>query len=455
MVNLKINVEKLSLSILFLFVLCIPSGCYAKINTKEKSTNTFVLQNNTLRKKADIKEMNIVVVRKNELLLISLNKKDENIILDNNGIFSRPLISTNRENVSYLKNNVLYITTNKIQHIKVADNVSQLSFSWQNEHSLLYSTISGGLYIYDVINKINKPYIQNEFNYQNITLDNDGGIYAEKYKYFKKNGTDYINDYGVIYFDPVTKDEKIVIKSIPSKINTGGDLGMYPIITGISKDNKYLYIWKHPHAGSLAADGVNLAIFDIFNNRLIEYTNPNMISLAYSDNLSPNPINSRYLALIYGAGREMGNNKNLVILDILNGKFQYLCPKGKVSMTPFFTNDGKTILFACSDEQKSITGGLTQWLLNGKHHIYSIDTTSNKIKQLTNSLHYFDFSPHFIDNKKIIFFRSDKDENVSIWEYENGKEEMLADGLIFYTDFSYSSQSSFGHFNTSQFTDIK
>ena len=333
--------------------------------------------------------------------------------------------------------------------------MSQLSFAWQDENSLLYSPTSGGLYEYDIVNKISKPYLQNKFNYQNITLDSSGKIYAEQYLYYKKNGSDYINDYGVLFFNPVTKEKNIVIKSIPSKIDTGGDLGMYPIITGISMDDKYLYIWKHPHAGSLAADGVDLAVFDIFNNKLIEYYNPNMISLGYSDNISPNPKNSRYLALIYGAGREMGNNKNLVILDILSGKFQSLCPKGKAAMTPSYSNDGKTILFACSDEQKTITGGLNQWLLNGNHHIYAINTDTKQIKQVTNNKYYFDFSPHFIDNNKILFFRSDKDENVSIWKYYNGKEKMLADGLIFYTDLNYSSQSYYGHFNTTLFTDIK
>ena len=82
--------------------------------------------------------------------------------------------------------------------------------------------------------------------------------------YYKKNGYDYRDDYGILFFNPVTKDKKIVIKSIPNKMDTGGDLGMYPIITGISKDDKYLYIWKHPHSGSLAADGVDLAVYDTF-----------------------------------------------------------------------------------------------------------------------------------------------------------------------------------------------
>lgn len=399
--------------------------------------------------------MNAVVVRKNELLLVSLNNKDANTTLDSEGIFSRPLISPDKSQVSYLKDNVLYVTTNKLEHIKIADTVSQLSFAWQDKNTLLYSPTLGGLYAYDVINKISNPYLKNDYNYQNITLDNSGRIYAEQYLYYKKDGFDYIKDYGVLFFNPITKEEKIVIKSIPNKMDTGGDLGMYPIITGISTDFKYLYIWKHPHAGSLAADGVDLAVYDILKNNLIEYTNPNIISLAYSDNISPNPKNSRYLALIYGFGREMGNNKHLVVLDILTGKIQSLTPKEEASMTPYYTSDGKNILYASSEEQKEGIGGLNQWLLCGSHHIFTIDTITKQIKQLTDNKNYFDFSPIYLNNKDFLFFRSDKTENVSIWKYENGRETMLADGLIFYDDKNYPIQNYFGHFNTTLFTDIK
>lgn len=271
----------------------------------------------------------------------------------------------------------------------------------------------------------------------------------------KKNGYDYRQDYGILFFNPVTKDKKIIVKSIPNKMDVGGDLGMYPILTGISKDDKYLYIWKHPHSASLSADGVDLAVYDLLNNNLIEYTNPNIISLGYSDNISPNPKNSRYLALIYGGGREMNNNKDLVVLDILTGKFQSITPKDEAAMTPYYRSDGKTILYASSPEQKQGILALSEWLSNGKHHIFSIDTTTKQIKQLTNNKIYFDFSPKCIDNKDIIFFRSDKDENVSLWKYDNGKESMLADGLIFYTDMNYPSQNYYGHFFTSLFTDVK
>jgi len=455
MISFRVKAENLAITILLLITIFITSGCERKITTDDKIIETSTLQNTTVKKTQAIKEMNVVVVRKNELLLVSLNDKDKNITLDSGGIFSRPLISTDKSQVSYLKDNILYVTTDKLEHIKIADNASQLSFAWQDKNTLLYSPTSGGLYFYDVVNKISKPYLQNKFNYQNITLDSKGRIYAEKYLYYIKNGFDYINDYGVLFFNPITKKENIVIKSLPTKIDTGGDLGMYPIITGISNDDTYLYIWKHPHAGSLAADGVDLAVYDILNNKLIEYTNPNIISLGYSDNISPNPKNSRYLALIYGGGREMGNNKDLIVLDILTGTFQSLSPEGEASMTPYYLGDGKTILYASSEEQKDVTGALTQWLLSGSHHIFSISATTKQIKQLTNNPNYFDFSPIYIYNKDILFFRSDKTENVSIWKYANGRETMLADGLIFYDDMNYPTQSYYGHFNTSLFTDIK
>jgi len=449
MMNLRVKTKTLAITMLFLITIGITSGCAQKTNNAKKSIETSMLLNTT------IKKMNAVVVRKNELLLVSLNNKSENISLDNGSIFSRPLISPDKKQVSYLKNNILYITTDKLAHIKVADSMSQLSFAWQYKNVLLYSPTSGGLYVYDLASKISKPYLKNKFNYQNITLDSKGRVYAEKYLYYRKNGSDYINDYGVIFFDPVTKEENIVIKSIPSKIDTGGDLGMYPIITGISKGAKYLYIWKHPHAASLATDGVDFATYDILNNKLIEYANPNIFSLGYSDNISPNPKNSRYLALIYGGGREMFNNKKLVVLDILTGKFQSLSPKGEAAMTPFFLCDRKSILYASSEEQKYVPDALTKWLSSGKHHIFSIDTNTKQIKQLTNNGNYFDFSPTYVNNKDILFFRSDKDENISIWKSENGRETMLADGLIFYNYMDYPNQNYYGHFNTTLFTDIK
>ncbi|MBU3113758.1 hypothetical protein [Clostridium lacusfryxellense] len=459
MVNSKSDLQKFSIIMLLLITVAITIGCMVKLNTDFQSIETSTLNNDDLKDISSTGNINIVVIRKNELLSVSLNGK--NITLDSGGSFSRPLISPNKKYVSYIKDKNLYITTDKHEHIKVAHNpidlsfALQLSFAWKDENTLLYSPTSGGLYSFDVVNKISKPYLANKYNYQNITLDVTGGIYAEQYLYYKKNNSYFINDYGVLFFNPVSKEEKIVIKSIPNKMDTGGDLGMYPIISGISNDYKYLYVWKHPHSGSIAADGVPLAVYDILNNKLIEYENPNIISLAYKDNISPNPKNSRFLALVSGEGRFMGNNKHLIILNILTGKFQSIPPKEYAFMTPNYSGDGKTILYASSKEASYAPGNIAQWLLSGNHHIFSIDTTTKQIIQLTSNSNYFDFSPIYVNNKDMIFFRSDKTENVSLWKSVNGQETMLTDGIIFYNDMDFPVQNYYGHFNTTLFTDIK
>lgn len=466
MVNSKSDLQKFSIIMLLLITVGITIGCKVTLNTGLQSIESSTIHNDDLKNTSNKGNINIVVIRKNELLSVSLNGK--NIILDSGGSFSRPLISPNKKYVSYIKDKVLYITTDKNEHIKVANTpidlsfALQLSFVWKDENTLLYSPTSGGLYSFDVVNKISKPYLVNKYNYQNITLGLAGGIYAEQYLYYKKNDSYFINDYGILFFNPISKEEKIVIKSIPNKMDTGGDLGMYPIISGISNDYKYLYVWKHPHSGSLAADGVPLAVYDTSNNKLIEYENPNIISLAYKDNISPNPKDSRFLALILGEGRFMGNNKHLILLNILTGKFQSIPPKGYAFMTPYYSSDGKTILYASSKESKYELGNISQWLLSGNHHIFSIDTATKQIQRLTSNPIYFDFSPAYINdnlenkNKKdIIFFRSDKTENVSLWKSVNGQETLLTDGLIFYNDMDYPVQNYYGHFNTTLFTDIK
>ena len=400
------------------------------------------------------KDIDAVVVQKNTLLSVSLYNKTENTILDENGVFSRPIISPSKKFVAYIKNKNLFITDSNYTYIKIADNIDPLAFSWQNGNNLIYSPRKGGLYIYDISNKVIKVYIKNESNYHNITFDSKGNIYAEKYNFYKKDGSDYIADYGIVFINGNTKDEKLVIKSIPSDLSGSGSLGMYPVIAKIAKDDTYLYIWEHPHSASMAADGVDFATYDILNNKLIEYKSPNIISLAYRDNLSINPKDSKSVALIYGAGREMSRNKHLVILDVLHGNIKDLTKENVTTMTPNYLCDGKTIVYASSLEQYGTKENIDEWLTNGKHHIYSMDTMTKKIRQLTSNPNYFDFSPKYISNNMMLLFRSDNSDNVSLWKLQNGKETILADSLIFY-DTSYPIQNYYGHFNTELFTDIK
>ena len=87
MINLKLIAKRLTITMLLLTIIVITSGFASKISTGEKGIDTFALRYTSINKTLDNKRMNAVVVRKNELLLVSLNDSDKNIILDNGGTF--------------------------------------------------------------------------------------------------------------------------------------------------------------------------------------------------------------------------------------------------------------------------------------------------------------------------------------------------------------------------------
>lgn len=407
---------------------------------KDESSNNFRQQ--------DEKTM-AVVVKTKELDLIDL-KSNSVTILDSGGMFSRPVISLDKHNIAYLKDSALFVTNLQGEKTKVADN-APLSYTWFDKNHLLYSPESEGIFIYDTEKKESQPYIKNEFSYENITLGAAQNIYAEKYRYYQKDSNKFIQDYGIVLFPSDTTAEHLVIHSIPSN-DQQNSLGMYPVIAGISKDCRFLYIFEHPHAGSLAADGLSLASYDTKSNQYLKCSNQQIVTLRYNDNISSNPENSKDIAIIKGSGREMNVNKTLGILNVVTGAFERLLPEGQAAMTPYYSEDGQDILYAAS---KEITGvqNMSQWLKAG-HYIYKINIETKQITQLTNSLNGFDFAPIYINAHDIVFLRMDSEENAAMWELKNGQETKLVDGLIFYND-QYKTQGYYGHLNNSAYLDIK
>lgn len=343
------------------------------------------------------------------------------------------------------------MTTQNGEKTKVQADAPLLSYVWLDKNHLLYSMESGGINIYDSETKKSDPYVKNEFSYDNLTVGENQKIYTEKYRYYIKDANKYVQDYGVVLFPPDTKKEQLVIPSQPSD-DRQNSLGIYPVIAGVSKDSRFLYSFEHPHSSSLAADGLGLGFYDTKSNQYIKSLKQKVITLGYSDNFSANPVNTEYIALINGAGREMNYGKTLGILNVLTGTFESLLPQDQTAMTPYYSADGKNILYASSQEIKNIQG-IGEWI-KVKHPIYKINVKTKQITQLTNSPNGFDFAPVFINTKDIVFLRADSVGNVSMWELENGKEIEIIDGLVFYRD-QYKTQNYYGHFNNSYYINIR
>ena len=391
-----------------------------------------------------------VIVKTNELDLVDFKSNNKIMNLDNGGVFFRPIISSNKNYIAYQKDSILYVTTQNGEKTKVYADAPLLSYVWLDKKHLLYSMESGGINIFDSETKKSDPYVKNEFSYDNLTVGENQKVYAEKYRNYIKDANKYVQDYGVVLFPPDTKKERLIIPSQPSD-DRQNSLGMYPVIAGVSKDFRFLFIFEHPHSASLAADGLGLGFYDTKLNKYIKTKNQQIITLGYSDNFSADPVNSENIALINGGGREMNYCKTLGILNVLKGTFESLIPQGQTAMTPYYSANGKNILYASSVEIKNIQG-IGQWI-KVKHPIYKINIEIKQITQLTNPLNGFDFAPVYISNKDIVFLRADSVGNVSMWELENGNETKIIDGLVFYSD-QYKTQNYYGHFNNSYYIDF-
>lgn len=358
------------------------------------------------------------IVKTDGLWLYNLSNISNKVKADGSNNITMPKLSPDGVKIAYTKNNALYLWQKGKSTIKIADNI--VSYCWQ-DNNLCFSVNSGGLYSYNLNTKKQNSYISGKDFYDNIKADCKGMLYAEKYT-MQSDGIVYSD--GVISYNIATNKENIIIKGIQQDLNNNL-LGWSPEILKITSDCNYLYIAKYPNSASLAADGVSLMRYGINTQKTTQLNG--ITILDYADNISQNPADGNTFAVINGEDREMNTNKVLGIYNVEKQAINELSPKGFVAMTPFYSNDGKTILYSASPENKNST---EEWMKQGSQHIYSINTSTKKITQLTNSKKYFDFAPFYIgDGKDIGFFRLEDENKLSLWKLVNGKEQLITNNI--------------------------
>lgn len=424
------------------------------------STNVFAasdVMSNSIVKSTEF----TVFVSKDGLYILNL-KEGNSIMIDKGEQIKQPLISKEGLKVAYTKSDDLYIyniKTNEIEEVAKAVE----SYDWDSKGDLVYSTKDAGLFIYNIDTQKSISIIRDS-NYYNINCDNKNKIYANKRSEYSEGNSVYSKNLGIISYDLNDKIEKLILESKPS---TDTELGSTPNISKISKDDRYIYIWNKPNSASMASDINEFAVYDIVNNKFIEFNNgdknldidnPNNIyALAYKDNISQNPVNSSIVAINEGYGREMFSNKTLGTLNIETHAFTKLLPEGQVSMTPCYSEDGKNILYSGtkaleSEDQNSTTPIFTIWQ-NQPHYIYEVNTETQKITQITNSK-YFDFMPKYLSDNEILFVRAEGN-SFSLWKIKDGAETKIADSLNFNSDASnYMNSWYYGHYKTEMVIDL-
>jgi beta-lactamase regulating signal transducer with metallopeptidase domain len=302
-------------------------------------------------------------------LYMSELKENNPIKLDDGVQIKEPVISKDGSYVAYTKDDNLFvcnISTKEKQEVAKAI----LGYNFDSKRELIYSTNNTGMSKYSADIKKSTNLISNEYKYYNIYCDSNNKVYANKKLEYTEGKDSYSKSLGIISYDLDSNSEKLLLESKEAGNEEIGEdhtnaqmlveIGSTPTIYGLSNDDKYIYIWNKPNSGSMSSDINEFVIYDIENNKLIEGGNndnpqdKNVYGLAYKNNISQNPLNSKLIAVNAGQYRDMFNNKALGVFNIDTNKFVNLLPENQVSMTPAYSKDGKSILYWLNEKLTSV-----------------------------------------------------------------------------------------------------
>lgn len=404
------------------------------------------------------KTTEFAVFAANDGLYMSELKENNPVLLDKSDKIKLPIISKDGLFVAYTKEDNLCVCNIKTHEvIEVAKNVE--SYNWNSSGKLIYSVKNAGISAYNTNSKNSVNLINNEYNYYNINCDSKNKIYANKSLEYTKDNKQYTKLIGIVSYDLDSKEEKVLLESKEGDGKEIGEqatysellesIGSRPNVSKISSDDRYLYIWNKPNAGSMSADMTGFAVYDILNNKFVE--NNNMIALAYKDNISQNPVDSNIVAVNNGEYRDMYSNKTLGIFNVQTNTFTSLIPEDQVSMMPDYSSDGKNIVYSGTESLKDgISQSMKDWE-SQQHYIYQVNVETKKVTQITNN-NSFDFMPKYLLNNEILFVRKDGD-SYSLLKTKDGVETKLADSLSFNST-AYTKSWYYGHYATEQVIDV-
>jgi Antirepressor regulating drug resistance, predicted signal transduction N-terminal membrane component len=432
------------------------------------STSVFAANNitsnssNKLNESSAIAKVNdFAVFVADDGLYMSELKDNNPVKLDEGAQIKKPVISKDGLFVAYIKDDNLFvcnISTKEKQEVAKAI----LGYNFDNKGELIYSTNNTGMSKYNADTKKSTNIISNEYKYYNIYCDSKNKVYANKKLEHTEGKDTYSKSLGIISFDLDSNSEKVLLESKEAGNEEIGEnytnsqmlvaIGSTPTIYGLSNDDKYIYIWNKPNSGSMSSDITEFVVYDIENSKLIEGGNNdnlkdnNVYGLAYKNNISQNPLNSKLIAVNAGQNRDMFDNKTLGVFNIDTNKFVNLLPENQVSMTPAYSKDGKSILYSSSNklEYKNDKENLLKTWQSAPHNIYEINLENQKGKN-------FDFMPVDLDNNEVLFVRADGD-SFSLMKTKDGVETKLGDSLSFQK--AYTNTWYYGHYKTEMIIDV-
>ncbi len=405
----------------------------------------------------------VVYIKEDGLYYSYLNSGEEIKIHDGNS-FEYPIISSSGNYIAYTKEDSLFIYSMKDKsYEKIDDGINHYyrSYDWIDDTSIIYgSGEKSGFTVLNVLSKERRSHLD-EYYYTGLISSENDMVYGRKVSRWTTTEGNFMSNDGIVEINLNNYDENKKQFStniiVDGRRSTDEMIGSNPIVWNISADGRYVYIMEKPASGSLSSDGIGIGIYDVKEKTHTELKD--IITLSYKNHLAINP-NNNIIGLIEGAGRDMIENKNVVLLNINKDKsFDMInvTDEDFVAMTPSFTLDGKKLLYSATEaiDPKTITDYnqiYNNWE-NQPYSIYEYDIESSQVRRITEGSD-FDFMPMDISNDEILFIRYKGNNYYSLIKLVNGKENIIADNIMFSGGKDNYPFGFYGHIHTEMGMDI-
>ena len=348
-----------------------------------------ILPNNILEEN----ESFVVYIKEDGLYYSYLSGEEEVKIHDGNS-FEYPLISNNGNYIAYTKEDSLFIYSLKDEsYEKIDDGINHYyrSYDWSDDTSLIYgSDEKPGFTVLNVLSKEKTEHLD-EYYYTELMSSKNNMVYSSKITRWTTEEGDFITNGGIVEinlnnYDKNKKQFSTVI-IVEGRKSTDETIGYNPVVWDVSVDGRYIYIMEKPASGSLSSAVIGIGIYDVKEKTHTEFID--IETLSYKNHLTINPT-TNMIGLIEGAGRDMIENKKVVLLNINKDKSYDIINVTNddlVTMTPSFTLDGKKLIYSATEaiDPNTITDYnqiYNDWEKQ-PYGIYEYDLDSFKIQKIT------------------------------------------------------------------------
>lgn len=371
--------------------------------------------------------------------------------------FIYPLVSKSGSYIAYTQNKHLFIYDVKNQESReISDQMEHYysSYDWLDDDRLVYGSFEEpGIRVLNSITNETME-IQDDYYYVAVKAKDESKAYASRFNKWQTSEGKFVSNEGIVEMDFSNKSKEaaglnmnLIIKGRKS---TEEAIGYSPLVWNTSEGSKYIFIMEKPASGSLSADGIGVGVYDL--EQKMHWELKDVIALAYANNLVINSKDSSQIGLVRGEDREMINNKEVVILEVLENQSytgtEFL-DKNLLAMTPSFSSDGKKLFYSATEQilnqHDAIENPYEQWKKQ-PHHIYEYDLEARKTTQITSG-EVFDFMPASI-GEELLFIRSKGENRYDLLIKSKNSERILAKDLIFSGGDNNSPFEFYGHTDT-------